>query len=119
MKRLDIDSESFGNADILIESDDGDYVEWKYVQELIAEVARLRKLLWDFPPSCIEESPNKIMSADELPDEGYYLWREEPTDKWEPVQVQIDVDGVLMKTIWEIHYVHAYGQFYGPLVGPD
>ena len=66
-----------------------------------------------------EESTNKIMSADELPDEGYYLWREEPTDKWEPVQVQIDVDGVLMKTIWEIHYVHAYGQFYGPLVGPD
>ena len=47
MKRLDIDSESFGNADVLIESDDGDYVEWKYVQELVDEVARLRKLLWD------------------------------------------------------------------------
>ena len=55
MKRLDIDSESFGNADVLIESDDGDYVEWKYVQELVDEVARLRKLLWDLshPPKYI------------------------------------------------------------------
>ena len=39
----------------MIESDDGDYVEWKYVQELVDEVARLRKLLWDLshPPKYI------------------------------------------------------------------
>ena len=52
MKRWDIDSEQFGNADVLIESEDGDYIEWEDAKELADEVVRLRKLLWNLsnPP---------------------------------------------------------------------
>ena len=117
MKRYDLKlvGTLFGDEVDMVESPNGDYVEF---EDAMAEIEELRSRL----------GPRKVLSPDKITQEGYYWHRfgrwvdntgHVRHDEWEVVEVSKECGGGFGMRLFNGVEFDLEGEFIGPLVMPE